>query len=735
MKQVLQSLRNGETSVAIVPAPGTASNRLLIQTQRTLISAGTEKMLVEFGQAGWIGKARAQPEKVKQVLDKIKTDGLLPTLEAVYSKLAEPLPLGYCNAGVVQDVGKSVDGFQIGDRVISNGPHAEFVSVPPLLCAKIPNNVSDDQASFTVLASIGLQGVRLAQPTIGETVVVYGLGLIGLITVQLLRANGCRVIGIDLNPQRLALAQSFGAETLDGSSVENLPASVNHITDGRGCDAVLITASAKTDQIISDAAKMSRKRGRIILVGVVGLQLNRADFYEKELTFQVSCSYGPGRYDDRYEQRGQDYPSGFVRWTEQRNFEAILQLLSSGQLNFEPLITHRFSIDDAPQAYQLIQQDPSALGVLLQYPETADRRQTLAIPSSLARSKNQPTGKTPTIAVVGAGNFTRATLLPAIAGLAQRTKYIVGRSNGAAVQSLAQKFNIPFATTDFAEVLADPEVNLIMITTNHDSHANLVCQALTAGKHVFVEKPLALNRDQLAQIADAVESAPGLQLAVGFNRRFSPHLEHACRLLAGRSEPISINVLINAGSIPANHWVHDPTIGGGRIIGEGCHFIDLAVKLTGSLIRTTDAVQIGGRCQVKDDKMSINLRFEDGSIATINYFANGSKSFPKERLTVFSDDRVLEIDNFCVTHAYGFKNGKRFKTRRQEKGHRQQFERLFQSIADGGQWLIPSEELWNVAESSFAAVQSAQSRDVDPSGQPSEMELPTELSAEIDTSC
>ncbi|MBL8855615.1 MAG: bi-domain-containing oxidoreductase [Planctomycetaceae bacterium] len=706
MKQILQNLQNGSTTVVHVPSPGTTPGQLLIATQRTLISAGTEKMLVEFGQAGWIGKARAQPEKVKQVLDKIKTDGLIPTLEAVFSKLGEPLPLGYCNAGVVIEVGGGVQGYQPGQRVVSNGPHAEIVSVPQLLTARIPDNVSDDQAAFTVLASIGLQGVRLAQPTLGETVVVYGLGLIGLITVQLLRANGCRVIGIDINPERLKLAQSFGAETINGRDCDNSPAVVMSLTQGRGADAVLITASAKTDQIMSDAAKMSRKRGRIILVGVVGLQLNRAEFYEKELTFQVSCSYGPGRYDATYEQQGQDYPLGFVRWTEQRNFEAILQMLSSGQLNFEPLITHRFPIDDAAKAYQTIQSDPACLGVLLEYPQEPDRRQTVNV-TALKPAATKGTAGSPVIAIVGAGNFTRATLLPAFKGLPARFKYMVGRSNGATVQSAAAKFGIPHATTDLNVALNDPEVNLVCITTNHDSHAQLVCRCLAAGKHVFVEKPLALHRDQLANIREAIQQHPQLQLAVGFNRRFSPHIEHAKKLLTGRANPLAINMLVNAGDIPANHWVHDPAVGGGRIIGEGCHFIDLAVHLAGSPVTQVVAQQMGSQSVLANDKMSLSLQLADGSVVAITYFANGSKAFPKERITVFSDNRVIEIDNFRYTKSFGFGRDRTFKTSRQEKGHRQQFTALVERVAKGGDWLIPWSDLENVTIASFLAVESA----------------------------
>jgi len=704
MKQVLQNLGNGETIVTDVPAPAVTSNRLIVQTRRSLISAGTEKMLVEFGQAGWIGKARAQPEKVRQVLDKIRTDGLMPTLDAVFSKLGEPLPLGYCNAGVVSAVGRGVTGFEIGDRVVSNGPHAEVVSVPPLLCAKIPDNVDDEQASFTVLASIGLQGIRLLEPTIGETVVVYGLGLIGLITVQLLRANGCRVIGIDINARRLELAQQFGAEVIHGVQCPDIAAKVSSLNNGRGADGVLITASAKTDEILSQSAKMCRKRGRVVLVGVVGLNMNRSDFFEKEISFQVSCSYGPGRYDEGYEQGGNDYPLGYVRWTEQRNFEAILQMLSANTICFTPLLSDSFDLDNAVDAYSKIQTDSSALGVVIKYLEQQNHSQTV----TLAGGKAGPVAGDLVTAVIGAGNFTRATLMPVISKLPIQTKYIVGRTGGPAVQHLAQKFSVPLATTDFDSVLADSAVKLLMITTNHDSHAYLVCQGLEAGKHVFVEKPLGLTSEEISSVIDAVERNSQLHLAVGFNRRFSPHIDKCVELLNGRAEPVAINMLVNAGAIPANHWVHDSQKGGGRIIGEGCHFVDLAVKLCGSPVKSVSAHQMGTNAAIRSDKMTISLEMTDGSIVSIGYFANGSKSFPKERISIFSDERVLEIDNFRTTTGYGFKGFSRFKTSRQEKGHKQQFSMLCDSLSKGGSWLIGLDQLVNVSLATIAAAKSAE---------------------------
>lgn len=703
MKQVLQNLRNGETDVADVPAPGLGANRVLIQTRKTLISAGTEKMMVEFGQASFIGKAKAQPDKVKQVLDKMRTDGLMPTLEAVFNKLDEPMPLGYCNAGVVLEVGRNVTEFKPGDRVISNGPHAEIVSVPKLLCAKIPDGVTDEQAAFTVLASIGLQGVRLAQPTLGETVVVFGMGLIGLITTQLLVANGCNVVGIDINEHRLKLAERFGARTINGATGGDPIAAVNAMTDARGADAVIITASAKTDEIVHQAAEMSRKRGRIVLVGVVGLNLRRSDFYEKELTFQVSCSYGPGRYDDTYEQGGGDYPLGYVRWTEQRNFEAVLNMIDTDRLHLDELITHHYPIDGAPEAYATIQNDKAAMGVILEFAERVDRSRKVAVADARPASGSGQA----VVGVIGAGNFSKMTLMPALSKTGAQLKYVSAHTNAASAQHLANKFSVAHATTDYRAILDDPEVNATIISVGHDLHAKFVCESLAAGKHAFVEKPLAMNVDEVRQILDAAAKAPDRQVMVGFNRRFSPHIQKMKRLLTGRGEPLAMTFTCNAGFIPPDVWVHDPVRGGGRIVGEACHFIDLLAYLAGSKVCSVAAHQMGEGVAIKEDKMSISLGFEDGSVGTVNYFANGSKSYAKEVLEVYSDQRILHMYNFRRTTGYGFQGFKKFKTSRQDKGHAAEFAAFVDRVAEGGEPLIPLDELVNATLASFAAVTAA----------------------------
>ena len=702
MKQVLQNLRSGETLVQEVPAPAVTRGAVLIQTRASLISAGTERMLVEFGQASLLGKARAQPEKVRQVLDKIRTDGLLPTMEAVFNRLDEPLPLGYSNVGTVIEVGEGVTEFAPGDRVVSNGPHAEIVSVPRLLCAKVPDGVSDDQATFTVIASIGLQGVRLAQPQLGETVVVVGLGMIGLVTCQLLIASGCRVIATDVQTDRLAVADSYGCQTVRAGDDDPVAAALAS-TGGTGADAVIITAASKSDEIVHQSAQMCRKRGRIVLVGVVGLNLKRSDFYEKELSFQVSCSYGPGRYDPSYEQQGHDYPVGFVRWTEQRNFEAILSTLRSGKLDVAPLVTDRFELSEAVQAYRSVQHDSNCLGVVLDYRPDVVPTRAVKIESGLSNAS--PGGVI--TGVIGVGNYSKMTLLPALSKTDAVLKYVAGRSNGAAAQHLASKFGFEVATTDYRKSLDDDQVNAVVIATRHDSHGALTCEALAAHKHVFVEKPIALDVDQLRNVIEARRDFPDYQLMVGFNRRFSPHMQWIRERLLHRDSPIAINFTVNAGYIPPEAWVHDPRQGGGRIIGEACHFIDLVQFLTQSEVSSVAAHVMMNNGSPNEDVMSISLATEDGSVATINYFANGSKSYPKEQMEVFSSGRTIRMDNFRRTKAFGFGKTSGFRTSRQDKGHRNAFKAFVEVAKSGGAPLISFGEIVNTTLASFAAATAA----------------------------
>ena len=701
MKQVLQNLKDGSTEVAEVPCPRVGAGQLLIRTTRTLVSAGTERMLVDFGKAGFIDKARQQPDKVRMVLDKVRTDGLIPTIQAVRNKLDQPLPMGYCNVGEVVDVGMGVTGFAVGDRVASSGKHAEMVAVPVNLCAKVPDTVPDEAAAFTVLGAIALQGIRLVQPTLGEAVVVTGLGLIGLVTVQLLKAQGCRVLGLDFDADKLALARRFGAEVVDLKSGADPVAAAMDFSRGRGVDAVIVTASTKSNEPMHQAAQMCRKRGRIVLVGVVGLELSRADFFDKELTFQVSCSYGPGRYDPSYEEKGQDYPVGFVRWTEQRNFEAVLDMLAEARLDVAPLVSHRFTIDDATRAYQVVGGSEPSLGIVLSYPrgieqaEAAAQVRTVSLGLPAMAGTSLPSGYDGrlSLSVIGAGNYAGAVLVPAFkeAGAGLRR---IASSGGVTSVHLGRKFGFEQATTDTAGLLADEGANAVVVATRHDTHARYVLQALAAGKHVFVEKPLALRHEDLDEIAAAAQAAQRL-LMVGFNRRFAPQVQKIQALLAGAPGPKSLVMTVNAGAIPANHWTQDPEVGGGRLVGEGCHFIDLLRFLAGTPITQHQvlAMQAGTR-----DSFTINLRFACGSLGTIVYLANGSKAFPKERLEVFAAGRVLQLDNFRRMTGYGWPGFKSMNLWSQDKGQAECAKAFCDAIRTGGPSPIPLSELMEVGK-------------------------------------
>ena len=704
MKVLLHRLDGGPSTLEEAPTPSVSNARVLVETRASLVSAGTERMIVEFGHGNLLSKIRQQPDKVGQVLGKARNEGVVSTLEAVRSKLAAPIALGYCHAGVVVDAG-GTGRFRQGERVVTNGPHAEYVSVSPNLMARIPDAVPFDVAAFTPLAAIGLQGVRLAQVTLGETVVVYGLGLIGLLTVQVLRANGCRVIGIDTNEARLALARQFGAETYDGRMVD-VVSSVMSSTRGVGADAVMLTLSAASDDPIHNAAIMSRKRGRIILVGVTGLQLRRDDFYAKELSFAVSCSYGPGRYDSSYEDDGVDYPLPFVRWTEQRNFEAVLQLMADGSLDPRPLISHRFDFAVAPDAYELLTSDEPSLGIVLEYrghggvqPVASDRIRAVT-----------PRSATPggvSLGVIGAGGFASRVLIPAFRAANGRLR-AVASSRGTSAAIAARQYGFELAMTDVESLLEDSEIDTIAIVTRHDSHADLALRALKAVKHVFVEKPLALTIAELDALEEAAMSSPKV-LTVGFNRRFAPLTGSLREQLQRRAGPASLILTVNAGAVPRDHWVQNPAIGGGRIAGEGCHFIDLARHLVGSpisAVNVTVARDASGR--PLNDITHLSMSFVDGSTAVVHYLANGAASFPKERVEAFADGKIWRIDNWRRLYAWGgIASGGMFS--RPDKGHRSEVAAFAAAVRAGGAPPIPYDELFEVSRWTLHAAAAARS--------------------------
>ncbi len=707
MLQIIQNLKSGDTILEEVPIPHTGRGKVLIKTHRSLVSLGTEKMLVNFGKANLFEKARQQPERVKMVLDKMKADGIYPTLEAVYRKLDTPLPLGYSQAGEVVEVGKDVREFNVGDRVVSNGHHAEYVAVPENLVAKIPDGVSYEEAAFTVVGAIALQSIRLVKPELGETIVVTGLGLIGLITIQLLKSSGCHVIGIDVDKHKIKRARGFGVDAVD-SNTQDPVSFVAQKTGNNGADAVIITASANSNHIIKQAANMSRKRGRIVLVGVVGLEIDRADFYEKELTFQVSCSYGPGRYDDIYEQKGLDYPLAFVRWTEKRNFEAILQAIRKGDLDVASLISERWPLESYQEIYGNMSRSGS-IASILEYPDSHVAEPGPAkVQRSVAVNEPDPSKPVDTIAVIGAGNFTQAVVLPALASSGARIKHIVS-SGGLSGTTLAKKFGIENSSTDMNDVLADPDVNAVIITTQHHLHAGMTISALEAGKQVFVEKPLALNEDELGRIVSAVNET-GRTVTVGFNRRFSPHARKMKDLLGDEPGPVSIIANMNAGYIPPEVWVHDMESGGGRIIGEACHFVDLITYLTGSEVMEVQAQYLGTGFKENTDNVSIHLKYRNGALGVVNYFANGSKSYSKERVEVYWDGKNLILDNFRKLYGYGLKKGflstNLVMKTRQDKGHNELFRQLLRNWKEGGSPIMPFNELVNTTRATFAVIES-----------------------------
>jgi len=707
MKQLIQDLRTGETRLEDVPVPTCSKGQVLIQTRRSLVSMGTERMLVEFGRGSLLAKAWQQPDRVRDVLAKVRTDGLLPTLTAVRRKLDQPIPLGYCNVGTVVAIGEGITDLRLGDRVASNGPHAEVVCVARNLVAPVPDGVSDEEATFAVIGSVCLHAIRLLAPTLDETVVVVGLGLVGLLTADLLRINGCRVIGIEPDEAKRQLAQRKGITALDPYA-GNPAKAVLALTNGVGTDGVVIATSTQSNQVLAQAAQMSRKRGRIVLVGTAGLTLNRADFYYKELSFQVSCSYGPGRYDEAYEQQGIDYPLPYVRWTTNRNFQAILGFIKTGQLDVASLISAVVPLENYRDIYERIgkrnQPLESRMAMLLTYPESVERATVLPIRE--VRSSAGAGG----VGVIGAGNFAAAVLVPALKKAGANLRMIASQS-GLSATLLARKFDVPYSTSDYEPILNDPAIDLCVIATRHNSHAQLAIDAMQAGKHVFVEKPLAITEAELDSVIKA-QQATGRQVMVGFNRRFAPLVEKMKALLGGaQSGTMLMNVVatMNAGLVPDTSWVHDRFVGGGRILGEACHYVDLITFLTGSRVRSVCLNAMGKNPTETTDSGTLVLHYENGSTGVVNYFANGSKAYAKERVEVYSLERTLVLDNFRTLTGYGFPRFTK-QSGRQDKGHTAQMHRLIAQLRTGGEPLIPFAELVNSTQTMLAALQSLRER-------------------------
>ncbi len=706
MKQLLQNIKDGKTIVEDVPIPTPREGQALVKVSSSLVSAGTERMVVEFAEKSYIGKARSRPDLVKQTLDKAKREGIKPTVQAVFNRLDQPMGLGYSTAGTIVALGKNMQGFKVGQRVACAGggyaTHAEYNVVPRNLLTPLPKNVDFESAAFTTLGAIALHGFRLAEPQLGENVAVIGLGLLGLLTIQLAAAAGCNVLGIDIDPKRVKLASSLGIQAVARPQAE---ATAVAFTANRGFDSIIICADTSSNDPVELAGVIARDRAKVVATGAVGLNFPRKVYYEKEISFINSRSYGPGRYDLNYEENGQDYPIGYVRWTEGRNFQAVVDLMASGKLNVALLISHRFDIEEGVKAYEVItgKKKEPFLGVLLTYPDRKMKEERkVEFPSIVHRPSSIVK-----LGVLGAGLFANSTLLPILKNTKDFELVGIASSGGLHAQHSGKKFGFQYATSSEDEIINDPKINTVAILTRHDTHAEIVIKALKAGKHVFVEKPLAINEKQLTQITKALSTNHSL-LTVGFNRRFAPLIQNLKSQIVNRTEPLHAHYRVNAGFIPANHWTQDEAIGGGRIIGEACHFIDVLTYLVGALPVKVSAYALPNNGKYREDNVSMTFTFADGSIGVVDYLANGDKSLPKERLEVFCGGMVAVLDDYVslTTVKDGQKKDERIA---QDKGWRAEMAAFAESVRAGKEPPIPYEQIMAVTKSTFAAVESIRS--------------------------
>jgi predicted dehydrogenase/threonine dehydrogenase-like Zn-dependent dehydrogenase len=704
MKQLLQNIKTGKSTVEDVPVPAPREGQALVKVAASLVSAGTERMVVEFAEKSLVGKARSRPDLVKQVLDKARREGLVNTAQAAFNRLDQPMALGYSSSGTIVALGNNMPGFKVGQRVACAGGgyavHAEYNVVPQNLLTPLPENVDFESGAFTTLGAIALHGFRLAELQIGENVAVIGMGLLGLLAAQIATAAGCNVLGVDVDSTRITLASSLGLQAVRREEAVDSSAA---FTASRGFDAILICADTPSNDPVELAGVIARDRARVVATGAVGLTFPRKVYYEKEISFINSRSYGPGRYDPNYEEQGSDYPLGYVRWTEGRNFEAVVDLMAKGQLNVKPLITHRVPIEQATETYEVItgKKQENFLGVLLIYPQgkTQDERKII-FPSTA-----DPKSSAVNLGVIGAGMFANSVLLPAIKKASDIELVGIASSGGLHAQHAGKKFGFQYATSNDDEIVNDPNINTIAILTRHDTHAELVVKALQAGKHVFVEKPLAINGAQLSAISDQLKANTQSLLTVGFNRRFAPLAQSLSAFFLHRTEPMHAHYRVNAGAIPLNHWTQDPNIGGGRIIGEGCHFVDFIAFLVGAapISVTAHALPDGGK--YREDNVSMTFTFPDGSIGIVDYLANGDKSFPKERVEVFCGGQIAVLDDFVSLQTV--KDGKKKEARgAQNKGWVDEWKVFARAIREGGGPPIPYEQLIGVSMATFAAVES-----------------------------
>jgi predicted dehydrogenase/threonine dehydrogenase-like Zn-dependent dehydrogenase len=709
LKHLIQSLKNGNLELIDTPMPSLKKGEILVKNTLSLISPGTEKMMLEFGNANYIDKVRQQPDKAKMVLNKIKTDGLNQTIESVKNKLDQPISLGYSTVGKVLAKADDVSDFSIGDRVITNGPHSEVVKVSKNLCAKVPDGLSDESAVFTVISSIAMQGIRLAKPNIGDNYAVIGVGLIGLLTIQLLKANGCNVLAIDFDDSRLELAKNYGADICNPNVSDPVNSAFSY-SNNVGVDGVIIAAATKSNEPVSSAANMCRKRGKIILVGVTGLDLKRDDFYEKEISFQVSCSYGPGRYDENYEKKGNDYPVGYVRWTEKRNFEAVLNLLDQKKLSTADLITRKVDFSEAVNLYKSLLSDSNKdLGVIFKYSNNVNRAKLIKLEGN---NDNLISNKI-SLGCIGAGDYASKVLLPLFKKNKVSMNTLVSTS-GLSSSLVGRSNSFQFSSSAVSDIFNNSTINLVAIASSHESHAAFVEQSLASKQNVYVEKPLSINLNQLESIKtsyiNAHNKTNGPHLMVGFNRRFSPHAKKIKELLQSRVDPVSMVYTINAGKIPSDHWIQDLAIGGGRVVGEVCHFVDLMRFIVGKPIQSFVANKAFNHKtpDINDDDCSITMSFVDGSMGTIHYFANGSPSLSKERIEIFCEGRVLALDNFKKMKGYGWKNFSKMNLFNQDKGQKNCVGEFIKSLGKD-EPLIDSNEIFEVTKVSIDIANSLRS--------------------------
>ena len=712
MKQLLQNMRDGKTAVEEVPVPAVRAGMALVKVSASLVSAGTERMLVEFAEKSLAGKARSRPDLVKRLVEKARREGLLITLEAAFNRLDHPMALGYSSAGTIVALGENMDGFTLGQRVACAGGgyavHAEYNLVPRNLLTPLPDAVDFESAAFTTLGAIALHGFRLAGPQLDETVAVIGLGLLGLLGAQIAATAGCRVFGVDTNPERVQLAHQFG---ISACSRQNAEEQALAFSANRGFDVVLICADTPANDPVELAGTLARDRGRVVATGAVGLNIPRKIYYEKELNFINSRSYGPGRYDPSYEEHGHDYPPAYVRWTEGRNFETVVGMLESRKLKVEGLITHRFPIEKAPEAYEIItgKKKEPFLGIILTYGESATSHvpgARITFPSHVARRTSHIA-----LGVLGAGLYANATLLPAIKRMPEIELVGIASAGGLHAQHSGKKFGFAYATSSEDEIINDPNINTIAILTRHNTHAGLAAKALQAGKHVFLEKPLALNSEQCSVIGEQLLNTDHRLLMTGFNRRFAPLAQQLAAHFTPRTEALYMHYRVNAGYIPPTHWTQDPQVGGGRIVGEACHFVDFLTFLTESAPIAVSARALPDAGKYRQDNVSMTFTFPDGSVGVVDYLASGDKSFPKERVEVFCAGRIAVLDDFHALELVH--NGQRRSVKsafRQDKGHFNEMQAFARAIREGLGPPIPYEQLVGVTKATFAAVESIQKK-------------------------